>query len=840
MEANSQSLPHGYALQGEKNRYVIDRVLGQGAFGITYLARYRTTIQGSMGRGTGWMQVAVKEFFMRDLNTRDESTCFLNDTSQDGLIGRYRRAFMREARNLASLHHPNIVNVFEVIETNNTVYIVMEYINGGSLDEHINQAGHLSQEESIDSMLKLCSAVGFMHERKMLHLDIKPKNVMLDEDGNLYLIDFGLSKQFNADGEPESSTTIGLGTPGYAPLEQVEHHEGEKKFPATLDIYALGATLYKMLTGSTPPRASQVSDSAWNGDNIIPRHLKESGVSGSISAIVTKAMFPSSSKRYQTVQELEMALMEIIESTSDRLPVPNPVSPVPVPNPVPPVQTPNPTPVPAPNPVPDTGKDKEPVYPNPNPGSGPKPGFPKWLYVVIAAIVVGLIVLFAIPKSKPTLTPDPTTTSTPEPVKEEVVMPAPTPTHSPAPTPTTTSKPEEAKPEEPKTVALTSISLNKTSLTLEEGETSTLTVSYKSSNASDKITTWKSTNTKIATVNSSGKVSAVNAGEAEIIATCGGKEVRCSLLVTSKRRNLFIENTSLTNSFSLYAEGDPRNNINVVIIKIFQDVDGATIWLDGVKENKAGYGGSFQFEFYEPGVHTFKITLEGYKDFIFSDTVKIGYATYIDVYLSSIGNENGHEYVDLGLSVKWATCNVGASVPWDYGDYYAWGEISTKNDYSWSTYKYCKEGDYHKLTKYCNDSGYGNNGFTDGKTKLELSDDVARQKWGGSWRMPTEEEFQELIDNCTWTWTTQNGVNGYKVTSKKSGYTSRSIFLPAALYRDGTSLSDARSHGNYWSSSLYSDANSVLFLFFNSDYHDIGTSIGDNRVYGQSVRPVCP
>lgn len=195
-----------------------------------------------------------------------------------------------------------------------------------------------------------------------------------------------------------------------------------------------------------------------------------------------------------------------------------------------------------------------------------------------------------------------------------------------------------------------------------------------------------------------------------------------------------------------------------------------------------------------------------------------------------------HEFVDLGLSVKWATCNVGASSPSAYGDYYAWGETSTKSDYSWSTYKYCNSSST-TMTKYCNDSEYGNNGYTDSRTTLELSDDVARQKWGGSWRMPTYDEFRELIDNCTWTWTTMNGVNGYRVTSKKSGYSSRSIFLPAAGCRIDTSLY-AGENAYYWSSSLSTDgpiyARNLYFISGNRYTFDYA------RFYGQSVRPVCP
>ena len=191
------------------------------------------------------------------------------------------------------------------------------------------------------------------------------------------------------------------------------------------------------------------------------------------------------------------------------------------------------------------------------------------------------------------------------------------------------------------------------------------------------------------------------------------------------------------------------------------------------------------------------------------------------------------EAVDLGLSVKWATCNVGADTPEEYGDYFAWGETEPKSNYSWSTYKY---GDYNTLTKYCNNSSYGYNGFTDNKTVLDLEDDAARVNWGGSWRMPTDAEWKELMNNCTWTWTAQNGVNGYRVTSNKGGYTDKSIFIPAAGDRYGTSLSGVGSSGNYWSSSLRADSpNEAWQVYFNSGKIERGS----NRRYpGFSVRPV--
>ena len=192
--------------------------------------------------------------------------------------------------------------------------------------------------------------------------------------------------------------------------------------------------------------------------------------------------------------------------------------------------------------------------------------------------------------------------------------------------------------------------------------------------------------------------------------------------------------------------------------------------------------------------------------------------------------ENVHEYVDLGLSVKWATCNVGASKPENYGDYFAWGETKPKSTYSWSTYKWCR-GNRDNLTKYCTDSDYGT---VDNKIQLELSDDAARANWGGSWRMPTHDEWTELREKCTWTWTTQNGVEGYKVTSKTNG---RSIFLPAAGYRNDSSLGYAGSDGYYWSSSLNTgNPYSARFVDFYSSVVGWGYY---NRYYGQSVRPVC-
>ena len=183
---------------------------------------------------------------------------------------------------------------------------------------------------------------------------------------------------------------------------------------------------------------------------------------------------------------------------------------------------------------------------------------------------------------------------------------------------------------------------------------------------------------------------------------------------------------------------------------------------------------------------------------------------------NSGGSVSGHEYVDLGLSVKWATCNVGASKPEDYGNYYAWGETTTKSSYT--------------------DSNSKTHGEWVGDISGNSSYDAATANWGGNWRMPTEAEMQELEDKCTWKWTTQNGVNGYKVT----GPSCASIFLPAAGYRYGSSLYDAGSYGYFRSSTPYYSGgyndNLACYLYFDSDYQGMGHYFG--RSSGQSVRPV--
>ena len=191
---------------------------------------------------------------------------------------------------------------------------------------------------------------------------------------------------------------------------------------------------------------------------------------------------------------------------------------------------------------------------------------------------------------------------------------------------------------------------------------------------------------------------------------------------------------------------------------------------------------------------------------------------------------SGHEAVDLGLSVKWATCNVGASSPEDYGGYYAWGETEGKSNYSWETYKWCN-GYWDSMTKYCT---YSYDGNVDNKTILDPSDDIATVKWGKKWRIPTIEEIEELKYRCTWTWTIiHNLVSGYAIM----GPNGNSIFLPAVGFRDGTGLALLGTIGGYWSTTLYEDYSYGAYgLYFN----DSSTNWNNwgRRSLGHTIRPV--
>lgn len=587
-------------LQGGK--YSIIKRLGQGGFGITYLG-----IQSGLER-----KVAIKEFFMKSLCNRDADTNRVSVGSKGSVedVARFKEKFLKEARNLAKLNHPNIVSVIDVFEENDTAYYVMVYAEGGSLSGKVKQMGFMSETMATRYILQVAEALSYIHKRRMNHLDVKPANIMLDEDDNAILIDFGLSKQYDNDGHQTSSTPVGI-SEGYAPMEQYMHG-GVGEFSPTTDVYALGATFYKLLTGDTPPNASYVNDYGLPLDN-----LKSRGVSQNTIDVICEAMKGSRKDRLQDAETFVSRLKGNANDTEDTL-----VG----------VEVDEPKPTPKPTPAP-----KSPSAPKPTPKPTPKPASQsssvgKWLIIIAAALIGGIFIL-----------------------------------------------------------------------------------QMCNHDTADECFDVLDT------------MSVVDTTEYDSISLAGQDVISSSAPSTSTHR--------------------------------------------------------------------------------------------------------GHEYVDLGLpsGTKWATMNVGASSPSDYGNYYAWGETSTKSSYEWSNLKYCLDSDGNKFSKYVTDSKYGN---VDGKEELDLSDDAANVNWGQGWRMPSKAQQDELREKCEWTWSSMSGHKGYKVV----GPNGNSLFLPAAGYRNGGSSGDVGSYGCYRSRALDSSYGVDAYdLYFSSVDVYTGNS---GRFIGHGVRPV--
>ena len=298
---NKLMLQAGSILHGT---YKIEKILGQGSFGITYLAEHT-----NLGK-----KVAIKEFFMKELNSRGEDGS-ITGMSDSSLSQNYCQKFKKEAINLSRLDHPNIVRVTDSFSENGTFYYVMDFIEGQNLNDYI-KSHYIDEAEAVSIIKSVADALIYMHEEKhMLHLDLKPGNVMRrNSDGHVFLIDFGLSKHYSTDGQPETSTTIGLGTAGYAPIEQGNQAKNGE-FRPTIDVYALGATFYKLLTRETPPPASDlVSD-----DELLENKLREKGLSDNLIKVVTEAMCPNVRRRTQSIREFRDALTDCSVQTPESI-----------------------------------------------------------------------------------------------------------------------------------------------------------------------------------------------------------------------------------------------------------------------------------------------------------------------------------------------------------------------------------------------------------------------------------------------------------------------------------------------------------------------------------------
>lgn len=303
------SIPIGTVLKSNNYIYRIEKVLGQGSFGITYLAK--AEFKGKKSAANHSFRVAVKEFFMKEINGRNELA--VTSDVKEGLYDKYKEQFAKEAQNLKKLDHPNIVSIIDFFAGNNTYYYAMDYLCGGSLDSLIEKESAVTEEHALKYIFQIGNALSYMHSNRMLHLDVKPANVMLNVDDEAVVIDFGLSKQYDDKGEPESTTTVGRGTPGYAPVEQVAYQDGHG-FPVTMDIYALGATLFKLLVGVRPPDASVILN-----DGFPSNQLKQRKVSQQTINVIAKAMSPMKKDRYQSVEDFLKDLNIVVYADSDEV-----------------------------------------------------------------------------------------------------------------------------------------------------------------------------------------------------------------------------------------------------------------------------------------------------------------------------------------------------------------------------------------------------------------------------------------------------------------------------------------------------------------------------------------
>ena len=424
-----------------------------------------------------------------------------------------------------------------------------------------------------------------------------------------------------------------------------------------------------------------------------------------------------------------------------------------------------------------------------------------------------------------------------------------------------------------------SLAINQDSVNMKIGTEYQLIATITPSNAAPNYVNWRSSNPNIVSVSSNGMITALSTGVCDIIATCGYKKAFCHVVVRDTTSSIILDvqeamllpNHMLTitpSAAPVMPEGFTVSSSNPGIaaarlvngvVQIVGIKEGTTIITVGSVDDSAIPATCVVTVYTEPG----DVNCDGFInisdvtkliDYLLSgnpeglkvdnaDTNRDGkvnisdVTTLIDYLLSGRWPEvippDNHEYVDLGLpsGTLWATMNIGANSPEDFGDYFAWGETAPKESFDMSSYKWCN-GTWNTMTKYCTDTNTGYNGFTDGKTELDPEDDAVYVNWGPSWRMPTWEQQEELMYNCTWEWAQVNGVNGQLVT----GSNGNSIFLPAAGFRWYDHFTNASSWGYYYSRTLDPDMSSnACGMCFDSDLVNWNST---GRHCGQSVRAV--
>jgi serine/threonine protein kinase len=303
------NLPNGYTLQNGK--YKLTQVVGQGGFGITYSGVWFTEVKGPLGALRTEIPICVKEYFFKDYCYRDTETQAVKVHSETGriLFDKFKEKLIKEAKILSDVTHPYIVNVLEVFEENETAYIVMEYIAGCSLKYMLDKTGVLPENKALKYTRQIGEALMFVHENNILHLDIKPSNILIDKNDHARLIDFGVSKRYDLE-EQETSTTMLTLSKGFASIEQYDN-EGTQVFSPCPDIYSLGATMYNLLTGKIPTESILRATKPLVNPSVL-----NPAISSKTEAAILKAMEIIPENRFQTAKELLDAL-DIPEETAE-------------------------------------------------------------------------------------------------------------------------------------------------------------------------------------------------------------------------------------------------------------------------------------------------------------------------------------------------------------------------------------------------------------------------------------------------------------------------------------------------------------------------------------------
>lgn len=310
------NLPGGHLLQNGK--YRLTHVVGQGGFGITYRGVWYTEVKGSLGTVKTEVPICVKEYFFKDYCYREPGSQAVKVHSETGkvLFNKFKEKLIKEAKILSEVHHPYIVNVLEVFEENNTAYIAMEYISGFSLKYMLEKNGILPEATILKYVRQIGDALQFVHDKSILHLDIKPSNILIDKNGNARLIDFGVSKRYDIEQEETSTTMLTL-SKGFASIEQYDN-EGIQVFSPRPDIYSLGATMYNLLTGKIPTESILRAARPLQNPSEI-----NAAISPKTEAVIIKAMQIIPADRFETVGEM-LASLDFSQAEKEVQAVPSP------------------------------------------------------------------------------------------------------------------------------------------------------------------------------------------------------------------------------------------------------------------------------------------------------------------------------------------------------------------------------------------------------------------------------------------------------------------------------------------------------------------------------------